>query len=113
MGTSHVHYYKGLVQLPKDKATQFGADSVLALAQPHLGSGGAIATNASTAVSSTAAPAQTQIAVLKPPAAVRIYFEVVNESNTGTVATTDSPIAEGETVVQFGEGWTISILELT
>lgn len=112
MATVRLHFYRGLVQLPKTKSTQFGSDSVLALQQPRIPGGGAITTNTSTVVSSSAAPAGTQVAVLKMDPGVRVYYEVVNNANSGTEAAASSPVAEGELVLQMNENWTVSLLEI-
>jgi len=43
----------------------------------------------------------------------RIHLEINRGNSDARVATTDSPIFEGNATIEFGPGWSISVLECT
>jgi|GEM_PF-4030238 len=106
--TVHVHHYRGLAQLPKFVSRQFSSDSVVALLEPPI-SGGAnsISTSQTT---TTAAPANTQIARIQVADGGKVRYAVINEASSA-VADSDSPAITGEAIILFNAGWQLSLIE--
>lgn len=104
-------YHSGLATAEVAAGTRYATDSVSMLKQPYLGrqkiSAGASATL------SAAAPSKTKLAFIQVEAGKAVHFEVNPNSDTARTADTDSPILTGQTQLEFGEGWTLSLMEAT
>lgn len=110
-----VYSHAGLSTPPvKGTSGRFTSDSLFLLKQPYLG-GEVISVGTGTAVASASAtaPAGTAILHVQVPPGARAYYEVTPGNGSARTATTSSPIIEGNTQIEFGAGWTISVLEVS
>ena len=109
--------HDGLVRMPvTNQGGQFSSDSVFQLRQPYLWAQ-KLTTNGTTPVASTAAalPAgqtqdKTSVLRIEIPDGQSIRYEV-NPPGRNVAASTSSPIMSGNNQLQFGVGWTISIID--
>lgn len=121
MSTYNVRIFghPGLTRIPTDRGTEGGTDSVQVLQQPYLWAQSLTVTDGGAAVSSTAAavPAghsqdPTMMLRVEVPDGKIIGYEV-NPANRSTVATANSPRASVAENIQFGAGWTLSVIDMT
>lgn len=109
--------HAGLIRMRVvNAADQFSSDSVYQLQQPYLWRE-TLTTNGLTAVSSAvqSTPAgqtqdKTSVLRIEVPDSQAIRYEV-NPPGRSTSADSNSPIMSGHNQVQFGAGWTISIID--
>lgn len=111
-----IYGHSGLARLNVNGSTQFSSDSVYQLQQPYLWNQ-TLSTNGATAVSSTAAALptgqtidRTTVLRIEIPDGQSIRYEV-NPPGRGVAASVNSPILSGRDQIQFGLGWTISVIE--
>lgn len=115
--TVRLFAHDGLVRLAvTNPQGQFSSDSVFQLKQPYLWRQ-SLTTNGLTAVASTAAaiPAgqtqdKTSLLRIEVPDGQAIRYEV-NPPGRSTSADANSPRLEGNNQIQFGAGWTLSIID--
>ncbi len=92
---------------------RFSSDSISQLKQPPEGremfTVGAV--TASTSASATAT-GSTRLLLIQVQPGKRVHYEV-SPGTTVTAATSTSPVCSGDTVLQFGPGWSVSFLENT
>lgn len=122
MATFNVRIFghRGVTRLQTDQGQQGGLDSALVLQQPYLWqqtltvtSGGA------TAVSSTVAAIPTGLTIdptamlhVEVPDGFIVGYEV-NEGTRSTAASANSPRLSVAGNIQFGPGWTLSVIDMT
>lgn len=107
--TVHVHYYRGVSELPKVVNRQFAADSVLALHEPPIsGQAHSVGPSASTL---DAAPKGTRVARIQVESDGKVRYKLINESNDGQEADSDSPALTGEVMLYMEKGWSLSLIE--
>lgn len=116
--TVRIFGHQGIVPLQVIESTQFRADSVFQLKQPYVWSQ-ALIVDTPAAVSSAAAstPAgystdPTTILRIEVPDGKTIAYEV-NSPGRSVAATANSPRMSGKDQIQFGVGWTISMIDVT
>lgn len=106
--TVHVHYYRGVSQLPKISNRQFSSDSTVALHEPPLAGGANTITGTASTLSS--APDRTEVCRVQVADGGKVRYAVINEANTA-VADADSPAMTGEVIIQFNGSWSLSLIE--
>lgn len=112
--TVRIYGYAGLTtaHLVAGGSSRPTSDSLSLLQNPYLG--GEVLTAGAVAVTSSvnSAPAKTTLLQVQVQPGKSIYYEVTPE-NLGVlrVATTDSPIIRGDTLLNFRAGWRLSVLE--
>ncbi len=122
MSTFNVRIFghRGVIRLQTDQGQQGGVDSALVLQQPYLWQQALTVTSGgASAVSSTAAPIPTGLTIdpttmlhVEVPDGFIIGYEV-NEGTRSTAATANSPRLSVAGNVQFGPGWTLSVIDMT
>lgn len=108
--TVRMFFHSGVSTAHVAAGTKFAADSVSLLKQPYLDRQAITASGA--AQSTTAAPTGTKILYLQVQEGKAIHYEI-NPPNRSVEADQSSPVLSGETQIEFGPGWTISVLEHT
>lgn len=108
-----IHTYSGLYSPTHNSSGRFVTDSVAMLKLPYL-AGEVLTPDTSTAAASAAATAEagTVLAQITVEPGKRVYYEVTPANADLATATSSSPIMEGTTQIQFGEGWKASFLEV-
>ena len=106
--------YSGLIPAPVVAGNRLSYDSVQLLKNPYLAGEVLSSPDSATAdTSSTAtAPAETQIALVQVQPGKRVGYEVTPGGRDARIATAASPTLQGETTIQFGPGWVLSVIEL-
>lgn len=105
--------YSGVKVIPVASGSgQYVAHSAFFWKEPYLAretltasTGAAVGTSAALAESNGASCLRVQVESNK-----RVHIEI-NPPSRSVQATTDSPIISGEQTVDFGPGWSISVLE--
>ncbi len=93
-------------------AEQLSFPALTLLQQRYLARASITATTGSAQSSSAAlAPANTRLLHVQVEPGKRVHYELTPNGQTAVAADTSSPIVEGNTILQFGSGWTISLLE--
>lgn len=102
----------GLVPAPVVAGDRLSYDSVQLIKWPLLGRD-LLNCDTSTADTSdaSAAPAATRMALIQVQAGKTVHYELFPENADVTAATDASPTLSGQTTVEFGPGWRISVLE--
>lgn len=88
---------------------RFTSDSLLLVKEPYLARS-SVTVNTGTAQSIDAAPTGTKMLHLQIQQGKQCHVEI-NPPNRSTAADTGSPIYSGDTILEFGPGWTASFLE--
>ena len=106
--------FQGLVPAPVVAGDRLSYDSVQLLKWPSLGRD-LLSCDTGTADTSeaSAAPDKTQLALIQVEAGKTIHYEVIPANYDVTAASSTSPTLSGQTTIQFGPGWRISVLEVT
>lgn len=109
--TVRLFTYSGLYNPPLTGGTQLTLDSVLMYKQPYLGSAKLSCTDVSPASSDpTVAPQRTSIALMQVQSGKRVFYEV-NTTGRSVAASSNSPTGEGNVTLEFGAGYSVSVLE--
>lgn len=89
-------------------------EGLFLLREPYLGNE-TLTPSTSVADNSDAdnAPEDTKLLRVQVNGADQVYYEVTPANQTLRVATSNSPVLSGEELLNFGEGWRISFLEVT
>lgn len=106
--------YGGVVSVPvANQALQASDKEFLLLKQPYMAN--ETLSVAGSAVSSSAglAPAGTVCLAVEIETGKTVGYEVTTENGAARTATTDSPRLEGRNIIQFGAGWSLSLIEIT
>lgn len=115
----NVRFYscEGVKALPVSSyAGQLSVNGTFAVKHPYL-YGEVLSANTGAAVSTTAATSapntneHIKVALVQIAPGSRVHFEVTPFGLTPRVATTNSPILQGDNVLPWGPGWTLSVLE--
>lgn len=111
--TVKVFTISGLDTAANVSGSNLSYDSVKLIKWPYLGSAALSATTGG-AVSSDAsiAPAGTRLLFIQVQPGKTITYELTPDQHTPRAATANSPWLTGDTMLQFGPGWTISVLEV-
>lgn len=105
--------HSGLVTAHVSAGGRFASDSVGLLKYPYLGKESLTATTGSAQSSAAGtAPDATKVLNVQVEEGKAVHIEV-NPPNRTTAATVGSPIIRGDNIFNFGESWTISVLEHT
>lgn len=88
---------------------RFTSDSLLLVKEPYLARDN-VTVSTGAAQSIDAAPSGTKMLHLQVQAGKAVHVEV-NPPNRSTAADTSSPIYSGDTMLEFGPGWSASFLE--
>jgi len=110
-----LYTHKGLSTPPVTGSSgRLTTDSLFLLALPYLG-GELVTTDTSGSVSSVAgtAPNGTKVAMIQVPPGSRAYYEATPQGQDARPATTNSPIIEGNVIVECGPGWTFAFREVS
>lgn len=120
MSTYNVRIFghKGVTRLRIDDGQQGGTDSALVLQQPYVWGaaltltvgGGALSSSVAHPTGYTNDP--TTLLRIEIPNGQEIGYEV-NEANRTVTATSASPRMSVSGNIQFGPGWTLSIIDMT
>lgn len=105
--------YSGLITAPVAAGSgRFSSDSVGLLKQPPEGIE-TLTASTGAAVSSDSAKATraTRLILVQVQTGKVVHYAVTPQGQDEHVATTSHPTISGEVVIQFGDGWTISVLE--
>lgn len=95
-------------------AGQAPADSLLLLKEPYSAREKLEPTTSAQATSIAAtAPADTKMLKVQILGGLRCHYEVTPASQTPRVADTESPILNGDDIIFFGQGYLLSVLEVT
>lgn len=112
--TVKVFTFSGLVSAPVVSGTRLSYDSIQLLKFPYLGRQTLSTTDPAVDETDVAtAPAGTQIAFIQVQPGKSVAYEVTPEGHDFRPATTDSPVLTGDSTLQFGPGWRLSVLEVT
>ena len=104
--------FQGLVPAPVVAGDRLSYDSVQLLKWPALGRD-LLSCDTSTPDTSEAAPAKTALALIQVEAGKTVYYEVIPDNYDLVAASSTSPTLSGQTTIQFGPGWRISVLEVS
>ena len=106
--------FQGLVPAPVVAGDRLSYDSVQLLKWPALGRDLLSCDTATPDTSdATSAPAKTSLALIQVEAGKTVHYEITPENYDAVVADSTSPTLSGQTTIQFGPGWRISVLEVT
>jgi hypothetical protein len=113
--TVRIYSHASLITAPLSSAGgRFTTDAVMQLKQRYLARE-KLSPDTSTAATSSAdtAPNKTSLLLIQIQPGKTVHYEVIPSGFEAVVADTSSPTISGETVIEFGPGWTISVLEST
>lgn len=116
--TVRIFGHRGVTRVPSDKGVEGGTDSVQVLQQPYVWAQALTVTVGGSAVSSAvAAPAgltldPTTMLHVEIPDGQIIGYEV-NEGTRNVAATANSPRTSVADNLQFGPGYTLSVIDMT
>jgi hypothetical protein len=104
--------FQGLVPAPVVAGDRLSYDSVQLLKWPALGRDLLSCTTGATDISeATAAASKTALALIQVEAGKTIHYEIIPENAAVVEADETSPTLSGQTTIQFGPGWRLSVLE--
>lgn len=110
---ARIFAYRGVRQLPIVAAKQFTSESFFALIQPYEYA----ETISVSAVAASSAPvaapnneAKAKVLYLEIPDQQAVRYEI-NPPGRAVVASSDSPKAEGRMMFDWGDAWTISLID--
>lgn len=111
--TVRLFAHSGMVPLTIEGQTQNSENAVFVLRHPYLAKESISATTGSAQTSSAALSANAGCKILRVDVQQGkiIHFEVTPSGHDARTATTGSPRLKGVDQLQWGPGWTISILE--
>lgn len=102
----------GLSTAPVVSGTRLAYDSVQLLKWPILGRDVLTCTGATTDTSEdSAAPDRSALAYIQVESGKSVHYEVIPANYETVEADTTSPILSGNTTIEWGPGWRISVLE--
>lgn len=115
--TLRIFGHAGLVRMNVvNQGSQFSSDSVYQLQMPYLWAQ-SLTVNGATPVASTVAPTPTgktldptTVLRIEVPDTQSIRYEV-NPPGRSVAASESSPILSGLNQIQFGAGWTLSVID--
>ena len=115
--TVRLYTHEGVQAMPvASYSGQLSTNGQFALRQPYLhgevltaDTGAAVASTAATLAPETDNNVKLLMVQIQP--SKRIHYEVTPLGRDARTATTSSPIIASETVLTFGPGWAISVLE--
>jgi hypothetical protein len=108
-----LYSWKGLsIAHVANYAEQQSFPSLTMLRQPYLARASITATTAfAQATTSALSPEHTRLLQVQVEPGKRVRYEVTPNGQTARVADDQSPAIEGSELIDFGSGWTISIIE--
>lgn len=110
----HCFAFAGVIGIPRVGGNDLTFAVVQAIKFPLLGRDLLSCTTGSADASEvSAAPAGTAALWVQVEQGKRIRYEVTPAGQTLLTADATSPVLSGETQLQFGEGWRLSVLEAT
>lgn len=111
MATVRIYTYAELISI-KVNSGQLSTDSIYLLREPYLG-GEVLAPSTSVAANSLAAtaPRDTRVLKVQIDGGLRCHYEVTPQGHNLRTATTSSPILNGDDLINFAQGYRISVLE--
>lgn len=110
--TVRLFAYPGIHTLASVSGTAFNTANAQVFKNPYEAS--ALITAADVAVSSGALEGGSiTCALMQVQNGKRIHAEINRGNSDARVATTSSPIYEGNVTIEFGPGWSVSVLECT
>lgn len=92
---------------------RFSSDAVMQLKQPYIAKE-RLEANTGAAVASSAALSTEEngkLLFIQVQAGKTIHYEVIPDGHAAVSASATSPTLSGDTLLEFGRGWTISVLE--
>lgn len=117
--TVRIFGHRGVTRIPTDRGVEGGTDSVQVLQQPYVWAQALTVTVSGGAVSSTAAGVPAGLTIdpttmlrIEVPDGFIIGYEV-NEGQRLVTATSASPRTSVAENIQFGPGYTLSVIDMT
>ena len=108
----HIFTFSGVIAFPRIGGNDLTHSVVQAIKFPLMGRDLlSCTTGAADTSEASAAPAGTAAVWVQVEQGKRVRFELTPAGQTLLVAGATSPILAGETQLQFGHGWRISVLE--
>ena len=102
--------HRGLVSATTLTKSQDTKDSVFMLEQPYLAREALSATGTAVSSAAATAPAQTNLLSIEVEDGKTIRYEA-NPPGRAVSADANSPALSGRNQIQFGSGWTLSVIE--
>lgn len=114
MATVRIHSYPELIAAKVNAGGgQFTGDSLFLLREPYLaGETLSPSTGAAATSSAASAPADTRLLKVQIAGGRRCHYEVTPLNQDLRVATSDSPILNGDELIYFAAGYRLSLLEV-
>jgi hypothetical protein len=110
----HCFAFAGVVGIPRVGGNDLTFAVVQAIKFPLLGRDLlSCTTGAADTSEASAAPAGTAALWVQVELGKRVRYEVTPAGQTLLVAGATSPVLAGETQIQFGQGWQLSVIEAT
>ena len=107
-----IYSHAGL-SMPKVNAGsgRYSTDSLFVLKQPYLAGEVLVADVAAVTSSANTTPTGANLLHVQVAPGGRIHYEITPTNQTLRVATTSSPVLEGNTQLECGPGWRLSVIE--